>query len=157
MRRNRLALYVHLVWAMWDRIPMIGPAVERRLYRSIEAEAQQMVCTVLGINGMPDHVHLLVKTPATIAIADLVKQVKGVSSHLVNKVLLPGAGFKWQGCYGAFSVSRWDLDRVAAYVKQQKKHHEAGDFFQDWEESYEEVGASNSQVALPSTQVDGPP
>jgi len=142
---------------MWDRIPMIGPAVERRLYRSIEAEAQQMGCTVLAINGMPDHVHLLVKIPATIAIADLVKQVKGVSSHLVNEVLQPGAGFKWQGYYGAFSVSRWDLDRVAAYVKQQKKHHETGDFFQDWEGSYEEVGASNSQVALPSTQVDGQP
>ena len=123
MRRDKLALYVHLVWATWDRLPNITAEIERRLHRNIESLAQEMGCTVLAINGMPEHVHLLVKLPPTVSIARLVKQVKGVSSHFVNQTLQPGFLFRWQGRYGAFSVSRWDVDRIAGYVRRQKEHH----------------------------------
>ncbi len=139
MRRNKLALYLHLVWATWDRLPMITPQIERRLYRNIESEAQKMRCKVLALNGMPDHVHLLVSIPSTITIADLLKQVKGVSSHFVNETLQPGGEFKWQGSYGAFTVSRWDLDRIIGYVKRQKEHHGAEELVAEWEETFEEL------------------
>ena len=43
--------------------------------------------------------------------ANLIKQIKGTSSHFVNEIVKPDALFKWQGSYGAFTVSRWDLDR----------------------------------------------
>lgn len=89
MRRNKLALYIHLVWATWDRLPLITPEIERRLHRNIESEARKQGCDVLAINGVQDHIHLLVTLPATITIANLVKQVKGVSSHFVNETLKP--------------------------------------------------------------------
>ncbi|MGH2523404.1 MAG: IS200/IS605 family transposase [Anaerolineales bacterium] len=141
MRRNKLALYLHLVWATWDRLPLVTPEIERRLYRNIESEAQQMSCTVLALNGMPDHIHLLVSFPTTLAIADLVKQVKGVSSHFVNETLKPETQFKWQGSYGAFTVSRWDLEKIVGYVKRQKEHHNLGELFPEWEEAFEEAPA----------------
>jgi len=144
MRRNKLALYLHLNWATWDRLPLVTPDIERRLYRNIESEAMKMGCTVLALNGVPDHVHLLVKYPATITIADLVKQVKGVSSHFVNEELKPKDFFKWQGNYGAFTVSRWDLDKIIGYIKKQKEHHSAGDLVVEWEESFEEVDEEGS-------------
>ena len=139
MRRNKLALYLHLNWATWDRLPLITTDIERRLYRNIESEAQKMGCAVLALNGVADHTHLLVKYPATITIADLVKQVKGVSSHFVNEELKPKDFFKWQGNYGAFTVSRWDLDKIIGYIKKQKEHHGAGDLVVEWEENFEEV------------------
>ena len=139
MRKNKLALFLHLIWATWDRMPLITPEIERRLYRDIENEARQLGCTVLALNGMPDHVHLVVSIPTTITIAELVKQVKGVSSHFVNEVLGPETKFKWQGHYGAFTVSRWDVDKIVNYVKGQKEHHRLGDFFPEWEESFEEA------------------
>jgi REP element-mobilizing transposase RayT len=139
VRRNKLRLYLHLVWATWDRLPLITPEVERRLYRSIESEAQNKGCKVLALNGVADHVHLVVSFPPTITIADLVKQVKGVSSHFVNEVLTPRTQFKWQGSYGAFTVSRWDVDKVVQYVKRQKEHHKANDLRLEWEETFEEV------------------
>ena len=139
MKRNKLALYLHLVWATWDRLPLITPEIERRLYRNIESEARNMGCMVLALNGMPDHVHLVVSFPTTISIADLAKQVKGVSSHFVNETLKPETQFKWQGSYGAFTVSRWDLEKVIEYVKRQKDHHLAGDLYPEWEETFEEV------------------
>jgi REP element-mobilizing transposase RayT len=118
---------------------MITPEIERRLHRNIESEAREMGCTVLALNGMPDHVHLVTSFPTTITIADLVKQVKGVSSHFVNETLKPASQFKWQGSYGAFTVSRWDLERVIEYVKHQKEHHATDELFPEWEEAFEEV------------------
>lgn len=118
---------------------MITPEMERRLYRNIGSEARKIGCTVLALNGMPDHVHLVVSFPTTITVADLVKQVKGVSSHFVNETLKPESQFKWQGSYGAFTVSRWDLERVIEYVKRQKDHHAADELFPEWEDAFEEV------------------
>lgn len=138
MRRNKLALYIHFVWATWDREPLIAPEIERRLYRNMASEAQKMKCKVLALNGMPDHVHLVVRVPTTITIANLMKQVKGVSSHFVNETLQPKTKFKWQGSYGAFTVSRWDLDKVIAYVKRQKEHHQLGNLYPEWENAFEE-------------------
>ncbi len=139
MRRNKLALYLHLVWATWDRLPLITPEIERRLHRNIESEARKIGGTVLVLNGTSDHVHLVVSFPTTVTIANLVKQVKGVSSHFVNETLRPEAQFKWQGGYGAFTVSRWDLPKIIRYVKRQKEHHEADDLWLELEETFEIV------------------
>ena len=143
MRRNKLRLYLHLVWATWDRLPLITPEIERQLYRCIENEAKDKGCKVLALNGIADHVHLVVSIPTTITIAELVKQVKGVSSRFVNEVLAPPTRFKWQGCYGAFTVSRWDVDKIVQYVKRQKEHHAANELWADWEETFEEVDGSD--------------
>jgi putative transposase len=117
MRRNKLALYVHLVWATWDRLPLISPEIARRLLRNIESEAQKLGCTILAINCMDDHVHALLALPTTTAVADLVKQMKGVSSHFVNDEFDLEYQFKWQGSYGAFTVSCWDVERIKQYVQ----------------------------------------
>jgi putative transposase len=70
---------------------------------------------------------MLVQMPATHSIAELVGQVKGASSHLVTRRILAHDGFfKWQGAYGAFSVSVRHLDAVSAYIKCQREHHAGG-------------------------------
>ena len=116
-------LYAHLVWATWDRLPLITPTNEPALYACLLREALDLDCELLAIGGIEDHVHLVVRMPPTLCISDLVKQLKGNSSHLANQVLAPSDGFKWQGYYGAFSVSRSDLKRVVNYVLQQKERH----------------------------------
>ncbi len=138
MRHNKLALFLHLIWATWDRLPMIDSAGERRLHREFEGEAIKMRCMVLALNGTPDHVHVVLTLPATATIADLTKQLKGASSHFVNEVLRPEIPFKWQGSYGAFTLSQWDVERAVAYVKNQKQHHADATFLPEWEETFEE-------------------
>lgn len=92
---------------------------------------------------------MAVKYPATISIADLVKQIKRVSSHFVNETLQPDThGFKGQGFYGAFTVSRDDVSQIIAYVKRQKEHHAVGELVLEWEEEFEVV-KDNSEA--PST------
>jgi REP element-mobilizing transposase RayT len=126
MGRNYTPLFVHLVWATWDRAPLIHGPLQRPLYRVMESEARALRCRVLGMNGMPDHVHVLLSLPTTVTIARLVQQMKGVSSHWVNERQVASAPFRWQGSYGAFTVSRWDLDRIAEYIRRQPIHHRDG-------------------------------
>ncbi len=138
MGRHALRIYLHIVWATWDRLPLITPDVERRLHRVIAGEAIKLGCTIIAINGMPDHVHLLVKFPATLSVAQLMKQVKGVSSYFANHVLQLSERFKWQRHYGVFAVSRWDLDKIINYIKKQKRHHQFNRLFPEWEQTQEE-------------------
>ena len=94
-----------------------------------------MGCAVLAPNGTSDHVHLLVSVPATVSVAALVKQVKGVSSHFVNEVIMPEGEFRWQGSYGAFSVGADGVDALVQYVKDQKTHHAEETVRPEWEET----------------------
>ncbi|GBD08656.1 hypothetical protein HRbin22_00897 [Candidatus Thermoflexus japonica] len=139
MRRDTVAVYIHLVWATWDRLPLITPPIERSLHRIIASEAQKMGCTLLALNSVPDHLHILVRMPATMSVAELVKRLKGVSSCFVNETLKPPQFFRWQGYYGAFSVSRWDVEQIMAYIRRQKEHHAAGDLIPELESVFEEV------------------
>ena len=133
MGNNKIALYLHLVWATWDRTPWISPNIEQRIFRNIVSQAHLFNCKVLIINGMPDHIHLVVKYPTTITVADLVKKAKGVSSRFINQKQFLDVPFKWQIGYGAFTISRWDLHKIINYVKNQKIHHSVGNLKVDLE------------------------
>jgi len=75
--------------------------------------------------------------PPIISISDLVKALKGVSSRLINGTLCPETPFKWQGSYGAFTVSRYNVRAVRKYIRLQKQHHEEGSVVDEVEETVE--------------------
>ena len=88
---------------------------------------------LLAVGGMGDHVHLLVQLPSTVSIADAVKQLRGSSSHFTNHEVEKTAGFRWQGSYGAFSVSERILPRVRHYIVNQEEHHRTGKLHRAYE------------------------
>ena len=106
MSKKKFSLYLHLIWSTWNRENWISRDIERRVYRIIVSQVQRFKCQTLAINGMGDHIHLMVKFPTTMIIAELVKQAKGVSSHFINQENLINDHFKWGIGYGAFTISR---------------------------------------------------
>jgi putative transposase len=134
-RRNYLSLFVHLVWGTWDRQPLLHGAIEQQVYRAIGAKCVGLKATMVALGGVEDHVHLLVSLPSTLDIATLVGEVKGASSHLVNqqKLMPRDEIFKWQGTYGAFSVSQPLVQEVAQYIRHQREHHASGLLRSEWE------------------------
>jgi putative transposase len=123
MREPFTQLYVHLVWATWDRLPLITPEIEPRLYGHILKKCNELKCVPIRIGGIENHTHLLVRLHPTIAVATLVKEVKGASSHLMTHEIAPENFFKWQGAYGAFTIRRTDVPSVREYIAGQKRHH----------------------------------
>lgn len=73
--------------------------------------------------GYYDHVHLLLRIPAKIAVADFVRQLKANTSKHINEDKNTSQKFHWQDGYGAFSVSRSKVDAVLAYIDRQMEHH----------------------------------
>jgi REP element-mobilizing transposase RayT len=129
---SRVDVYLHIVWATWDRAPLLTPEVRPRVYLCMREEAARLKSEIIEIGGIEDHVHVLLRLPATVSIATLVKQLKGSSSHLANHEVLP-RGFKWQGGYSASSVSRRAVPRVREYLRRQEEHHRDGTTYPDAE------------------------
>ena len=133
MSNKCIFVYLHLIWATWDRERWIVPEIERQVYRMILSAIKKLDCPTLIINGMPDHVHVLIKQKTNVTIADIVKRAKGSSSRLINQTGLMNNHFKWGIGYGAFSVSRWDTDKIKNYIRNQKEHHKSGHTIEDLE------------------------
>ncbi len=150
MQRSKAEIYLHFVWTTHRRLPLIAPEIEPRLYGCILRECRRLGCEVLAIGGIPDHVHLAVKVPTTVAPATLMQRVKGVSSTVARERLLnPGATFAWQEGYGVFSISRSHLPKVIAYVRNQKSHHGAGTLWTEWERSSAENAEDTGAISAP--------
>ncbi len=133
MRSPYTQLYLHMVWSTWDRLPLITPAIEPRVYAAIGQKCRELKCEPYAIGGVEDHVHLLVRFPTTVTVAEIAKGVKGSSSHLVAHEITPGEFFKWQGAYGAFTIRKSEVQKVKAYVLNQKEHHKEGRLLEEYE------------------------
>jgi REP element-mobilizing transposase RayT len=116
--------YVHLVWTTKNRQSFIHETIESQLYAYIVSRCAEMECHVYAINGTGDHLHLVLAIPPKHGIAEVVKMLKGASSHFVNQVLSPVEfNFQWQRGYGCFSLGHTQLARAVEYVEAQKEHH----------------------------------
>jgi REP element-mobilizing transposase RayT len=114
-------------------LPLITPDIQEVIYASIIGQCHQLGGTVIAIGGIEEHIHLLTGIPPTLSVSDLIKNIKGSSSHLITHKIEPCEFFKWQGSYGAFTVSHNDIGTVANYVRNQAFHHRNKSVFSDWE------------------------
>ncbi len=133
MRANFTQLYLHYVWATYDRLLLITPEIQKLVYAAIIKDCEELKCTVIAIGGIEDHIHLLTGFPTTVSVSEIIKQVKGSSSHFINHEIKPREFFKWQGSYGAFTVSYDAIDNVANYIRNQETHHKQKSLISTWE------------------------
>ena len=136
MREPYTQLYVHMVWATWDRQPFITPELEPRIYAAIAEKCRDLKCVPIAIGGMEEHVHLLTRFHTTVPIATLAKEIKGSSSHLVTHIIQPDSLFKWQGAYGAFTIRKSEVPTVKSYILNQKQHHAKNTLLPELEEVF---------------------
>ena len=125
-------VYFHIVFSTKHRDASIAPEWEGRLHAYIAGIARDLKASPLEINGMSEHVHLLLRFPADLALVDLVRHVKSRSSKWVHQSIPGRADFGWQDGYGGFSVSKTAVDNVGRYVREQKAHHATLTFDEEW-------------------------
>jgi putative transposase len=130
---SRLALYIHIVWATEQRHPLLTPPIEEAVYKLILTEVRAAGYETLALNGMPDHVHLLLQCGPQIDLSLLMKKVKGLSSAMVNEMLGARHAFRWQEGYYAATVTPSHLPKIRAYVENQKNHHRNNTTSTAWE------------------------
>jgi putative transposase len=127
-------IWIHAIWATKERAPLIkNTSVEQKVYKYISEQLKEQGCPVRIINGMPDHIHCLFLLSPQKSIAEVIKQIKGSSSHFVNQNNLISEKFAWQTGYAAYSVSESSVEKVFEYIKNQKSHHHKKTFQQEYD------------------------
>ena len=130
-------IYLHLVFAVQNRMSLIQPEWKEELYKYITGIVRNNRHKLIAINGMPDHVHIAVGYKPHQLIPDLLQDIKGDSSKWINEKKFVRGKFNWQSGYGAFSFSHSHLDRVVKYILNQEKHHKRKTFQEEYKELLE--------------------
>jgi len=124
-------LLYHIVFATKYRRPTINPMHDIELYKYIWGVTKNLDSKLHRINGIEDHIHLLVSIHPSIPLSEYVKKVK-VSSNLWMKASGMFPKFtSWQNEYGAFTLSRSGKKSVTEYIKNQKAHHKKEKFYDE--------------------------
>ena len=126
-------LYYHFTWSTKDRLPLITPEIEGRLYAVIVSKVNEFDAVVFAIGGMEEHVHMVVTIPPKVSLSTFIGQVKGASSHFVNHEFDLPHYFRWQNEYGVISFAKRSLPDVVRYVKNQKEIHRKRQLIADFE------------------------
>lgn len=121
-------LLYHIVYSTKYRRETIDPKWQPDLYDYIGGIIRDRDGIMLEIGGVSDHLHILAKLSPKLAIMDVLRDIKAVSSKWVNDRQLSPVRFEWQTGYGAFSVSQSHVDSVRAYIRNQEAHHQRTPF-----------------------------
>ena len=124
MAHTHSCLLVHVVFSTCERRPWIDENFRADLHAYLGGIARQLGAVALAVNGMADHVHLLLSLLPRHAVAEIVRELKTRSATWLHREKAhTHAGFAWQEGYGAFSVSESGRERVLAYIAGQAEHH----------------------------------
>ena len=115
-------IYIQVVFAVKGRECVIHTSWEEELYKYISGIVRNKGQKMLAINGMPDHLHIIIGMKPSCCLSDLVREIKKSSNDFINEKKFSKYKFSWQEGYGAFSYSHSALDNVIQYVNNQKEH-----------------------------------
>lgn len=123
MSHSASKLWIHAVWTTKERLPLINAEMELYLYSFISKIMSEIGCQCRILGGTEDHLHCLFLLSPQRSVAEVIKHVKGSSSHFVNFENLISEKFSWQKGYLAFSVSDSNLEQVVGSIQRQREYH----------------------------------
>jgi putative transposase len=138
MANTYTQVHIQIVFTVMNRESVIQNTWKDELYKYITAIIQNNNHKLLAINGMPDHIHILIGYRPAQSLADLVQDIKGSSSKWINEKRFVNGRFSWQEGYGAFSYSKTDLPKIIGYIQHQHEHHTGRTFLEEYLELLKE-------------------
>lgn len=132
MAKTYSQLYVQIVFAVKGRQNLISTKWKDEIYKYITGIITNQKQKLIVINGMPDHIHILVGIKPDISISNLVRDIKTNSSKFINEQKWINGKFEWQTGFGAFSYSHSQLTNVIKYIENQEEHHKAKTFKEEY-------------------------
>jgi putative transposase len=141
-------IHIHAVFAVQNRECIIQNSWKDELYKYISGITRNQNHKLIAINGMPDHIHLLIGLRPVQALSALMQDIKGGSSEWINRSRFVVGRFSWQEGYGAFSYKKSDLPEVINYIANQKEHHKTKSFSEEYVDLLEEFEVDYSERYL---------
>lgn len=132
MSNTYTQIHIQLIFAIQYRMAMIDKIWKDELYKYITGIIQKQKHKLVIINGVNDHIHILLGYRPHQSLSDLLQDIKGSSSKWINENKLTKIKFAWQEGYGAFSYSHSHLSKVISYIKNQEQHHKKITFMNEY-------------------------
>lgn len=126
-------VWIHLVWSTKNRLPLLTDNVRPTVFQHIRENAKKKDIFLDFINGYWEHVHALVSPGTEQTISEIVKLMKGESSHWINQNRLTPDRFEWQHEYFAVGVCESLIDRTRDYIRNQEAHHSKKSFDKEFD------------------------
>lgn len=130
-------LYIQVVFAVKGRASLISNDWKDELHKYMAGIIKAKDQKPIIVNGMPDHIHVFIGLRPSMAISDLVRDIKNNSSNFINDNDWIKGKFQWQEGYGAFSYGHSQIENVYNYILNQERHHKKKTFRQEYLEFLE--------------------
>ncbi len=128
-----IKIWIHLIFSTKNREALITKENKSEIIEHIKINAKEKEIYIDFINGVKDHIHILLSLGSEQNIAKVVQLIKGESSFWINKNKISKTKFEWQDEYIALSVSGTIIDKVRDYIKNQEDHHRIKTFEEEYE------------------------
>jgi putative transposase len=125
-------IYIQIVFAVKGRENLISKKWKEEVHKYIAGIIKGKNHKPIIVNGMPNHIHAFVGLKPSMAISDLVRDIKNNSTNFINKNNFVQGKFSWQEGYGAFSYSHSHIDNVYNYILNQEEHHKKKTFREEY-------------------------
>jgi REP element-mobilizing transposase RayT len=125
-------IYIQIVFAVKRRQNLVSISWKDELYKYITGIVTNEGQKLIAINGMPDHIHILIGIKPDKSLSDMVRAIKANSSRFINEKRWINGKFEWQTGFGAFSYSHSQLTNVINYIQKQEEYHKKKTFKEEY-------------------------
>ncbi|MEX1139724.1 MAG: IS200/IS605 family transposase [Bacteroidota bacterium] len=134
MAQSLAKILIHIVFSTKNRFPFLTDSTIRsEMHAYLGGICRNLECPSLIVGGVADHIHILSRLSRTIAMADLLAELKRESSKWIkSKGGLLLMKFAWQSGYGAFSIGQREVGVLKEYISRQEEHHRKRTFQEEY-------------------------
>jgi len=141
-------IYLQIIFAVQGRGSLISLAWQKELYKFITGLVKNKGQKLIVINGVQDHIHILLSINPSCRILDLVREIKKSSNKCINENFISMNKFQWQNGYGVFSYNKSAVDKVVKYINNQEEHHKKRSFKEEYIDFLEKFEVDYKQEYL---------
>ena len=125
-------IYIQVVFAVKGRQNLLAKQWLDEVFKYMSGIITNKVQKPIIVNGVDDHVHAFIGLKPSMALSDLVRDVKNNSTNFINDHTWINGKFSWQDGYGAFSYSHSQIENVYNYILNQEQHHHKQTFQEEY-------------------------
>jgi REP element-mobilizing transposase RayT len=124
--------YAHIIFSTAGRKPLLKKEWRNEVFGYMANTITNHKQKSIIVNGVEDHVHMLIGFKADIALSNVVRDVKRSSSLFIKSKGYVPSGFGWQSGFGFVTHSHKSLDTVYEYIENQERHHARKSFEEEY-------------------------
>ena len=108
------------------------------LYNYIAGVIRNKKCFCYAVGGVEDHIHIVLSLHPTVALADLIKDIKLSSGKLIKDNFMFPEFQGWANKYSAFTYTVESRENLVAYLENQEQHHSKKTYAEELRELLQE-------------------